>query len=139
MTTLAEKNEYAMCVDLLKHYATIQFAQFSVFVAFMTASVAFLSRSEAVGPSLSTWIDFGILAVAIGFLVMNASHACIVSVLLSRAVRLEEELGYEALGKVPCIRSSWARPTSVALVVVSLLFVVFAFLNCAGCISKGLK
>jgi hypothetical protein len=99
----ALRHEYDKSLDLIKHYATIQFAQLSVYIAMNGAALSVLFGSQPYPlTDLHSFLATAFLAITcLLFFVMQESHMYLVSHFLRRAASIEIQLKYKGLSQFP--------------------------------------
>lgn len=95
------KDEYARMIELLKHYATLQFAELSVFIAIMSAGIVFLFGSNAPSEPIPLFVMLGMAIIALCLWIIQESNSYQMSHFLRRAAQLELDLGYHGYSKLP--------------------------------------
>ena len=95
------RDEYTRMVELVRHYVTLQFAELSVFIAIMSAAVAFLFGPNAPKEPMLSVIKAGVALIALCLWIVQESNSYQMSRFLRRAVELEAVLGYKGFSTFP--------------------------------------
>ena len=127
------KEEYSHSVALYKHYATIQFAQLTVFLLLMINATIFFFGSPIIRPySYLVPIIFSILSLF--FLVMHWSHSLVGEKFLDRSIEIENIIKYELFSKIQAIGNDSKpmnkysiRPTKAILRILYTFGIIYWF------------
>ena len=120
----AAKDEYARMIELVKHYATIQFAELSVFIVIMSAAGVSLFSPNTPRGAARVVLMFGAALTALCLWVIHESNSYQMWLFLKRAAQLEEQLGYQGYSKLR-IRAYWLGPGTLAFRSLYVLLILF--------------
>ncbi len=138
----APKDEYARIVELLRHYAALQFAELSVFMAVMGAAVSFFfGANPHPGPTRVPLLS-GMAFVVVCLWVIHESNSRQMWHFLRRGASLEGQLGYEGYSTLDGSRHNsigyWLGPGSLAFRLIYLLsFVLWVTAATGGFLEPG--
>jgi hypothetical protein len=123
------RDEYTRMVELLKHYATLQFAELSVFIGVMGAAILFLFGVNTPRGAARVFLLFGMSLAAMCLWVIHESNSKQMWHFLKRAAQLETQLGYQGYSKLPGMLvyrlGYWIGPGSLAFRFLYLVVILF--------------
>ena len=126
------EDEFTKIVDIYKHYSNLQFAELSVSIAITGAGLAFIFGDKAPVGSVRTLFMFGMALTAACFWIIWEGNSYQMWHFLSRALQLEQILGYKGFSTLPGIRRVWFRPGTWAFRVFYIGLLVFWIAAGAG-------
>jgi hypothetical protein len=103
-------DELGKTIDLIKHYASLQFAELTVLIAVAGAGIGFIFGATGPHGPLRLLLMFGMAATAASLWVIWESNSVQMWHFLYRAAKLEKALGYEGYSGLRGINRRWWKP-----------------------------
>jgi hypothetical protein len=95
-------NEYSDLTSNMRHYASMRFAQLTIFAAITAALLKFLLDSNSsLQPTIKELLTWGGFVISLVFWVMEISSALMWRHFARRAAELESKLGYRQYSTLP--------------------------------------
>ena len=129
------KEEYSHSVALYKHYATIQFAQLTVFLLLMINATQFFFGSTCNITRPYSYLVPAIFSIlSLFFFVMHWSHSFVGEKFLDRSIQIEEIINYKLYSKIRAIGNDnkpmnkySIRPTKAILRTLYIFGIIYWF------------
>lgn len=126
------EEEFARTIDLVKHYANLQFAELTVTIAITVGGIGFVFGGSAPHGLARILVVFGMAAVAACFWIIWESNSFQMWHFLKRAKELEPDLGYRCYSTMPGIDKPWIRPGTWAFRLLFIGLLAFWIAACFG-------
>ena len=119
------EDEFGKTIDLIKHYANLQFAELSVLMAIAGAGVGFIFGSAEPQDPVRSWLIFAMAGTATCFWVIWESNSRQMWHFIARAKDLERALGYGGYSRLVEAKRSWFKPGTWAFRTLYIGLVIF--------------